>query len=58
MTVFHELLNKKGKTLQIHFGPLIENDHLVGDTTTLTERLQHHCVHGLARDPDTKFVPE
>lgn len=57
MTVFHELLNKKGKTLQIHFGPLIDNDLLVGDATDLTEQLQHHCVHALAQDPDTGFEP-
>ena len=57
MTVFHELLNKKGKTLQIHFGPLIPNDHLTGDTDSLTRRLQHHCVHILAADSDQPFQP-
>ena len=36
MTVFHELLNKKGKTLQIHFGPMIPNEHLTGDAESLT----------------------
>ena len=58
MTVFHELLNKKGKTLQIHFGPLIANEDLEGDTHTLTSRLQHHCVHELAKDPDQPFRPD
>ena len=57
MAVFHELLNKKGKTLQIHFGPLIPNEHLAGDTTSLTSRLQQHCVHELASDPDQAFQP-
>lgn len=58
MTVFHELLNKKGKTLQIHFGPMIANDMLTGDAVTLTERLQHHCVHELAHDPEREFLPD
>ena len=58
MTVFHELLNKKGKTLQIHFGPMIPNEHLNGDTDSLTRRLQHHCVHVLAEDSDREFCPE
>lgn len=57
MTVFHELLNKTGKTLQIHFGPMISNEELTGDSETLTRLLQHHCVHELASDPDRPFQP-
>ncbi len=55
MTIFHELLNKKGKTFQISFGPLISNDQLSGDSETLSARLQKHCVHDLAENPDRHF---
>jgi putative hemolysin len=55
MTIFHELLNKKGKTFQISFGPLIPNNQLSGDSETLSARLQNHCVHDLAEDPDRHF---
>jgi len=56
MTVFHELLNKRGKTFRIAFGPLIENAALAeGDVATVTERLQLHCVKRLAEDPRAEY---
>lgn len=58
MTVFHELLNKKGKPFQINFGPLIANDQLTGDTDSLSRRLQNYCVHDLAGDADRPFQAE
>jgi len=56
MTVFHELLNKRGKTFKIEFGPLISHESLQGSAARLTESLQHYCVHTLAQDSDIPFT--
>lgn len=55
MTVFHELLNKRGATFRVTFGAPIPVDALDGDLDAVTARLQDHCVHALARDPDGRF---
>ncbi|MBK5106368.1 MAG: 1-acyl-sn-glycerol-3-phosphate acyltransferase [Burkholderiales bacterium] len=56
VTVFHELLNKKGKTFRLRIGPLIEHDKIAsGDTHDVTDRLQHHCAKVLAQDADAEF---
>lgn len=56
MTVFHELLNKRGKTFRIRFGPLIPADRIAeGDYIQATEALQEHVVERLAADPDAVF---
>lgn len=56
MTVFHELLNKKGKPFRITYGDPIMPEQLAGDPVALTARLQEYAVHTLARDPDAKFA--
>lgn len=55
MTVFHEVLNKKGKPFSVHFGPMIEPERLEGDLAEVTTRLQHHCALKLRSDPDFQF---
>ena len=56
MTVFHELLNKRGKIFRISFGPLIMPDRFAeGDAAAMTERLQTHVVERLAENPDAEF---
>lgn len=55
MTVFHELLNKRGKTFRITFGRPIPTERLEGDPAAVTTRLQRHCVERLAQDPDAEF---
>ncbi len=56
MTVFHELLNKAGKTFRIRVGPIIPNERIAdGDAMEMTRRLQEHVVEGLAADPDAEF---
>jgi hypothetical protein len=56
MTVFHELLNKRGQTFRIHFGPVISNDKIAdGDPMEVTQRLQAHVVEQMAADPDAQF---
>ena len=55
MTVFHELLNKKGRSFSITIGKPIEADALEGDPADVTGRLQRHTVHVLAQNPDAEF---
>jgi len=56
MTVFHELLNKRGKTFRLRFGhPIPQERFAEGDAATITERLQRHVVERLAEDPDAEF---
>jgi putative hemolysin len=56
MTVFHELLNKQGKTFRITIGPLIPHERFAdGEATEVTQRLQAHVVDRLAADPDAEF---
>lgn len=55
MTVFHELLNKKGKRFELTVGKAIHPDQLDGDVTDLTERLQDHTVNRLRADADAEI---
>lgn len=56
MTVFHELLNKKGKTFRITIGPLIAHERFAaGEASEVTTRLQTHVVERLAADPHATF---
>ena len=56
MTVFHELLNKKGKTFRITVGPIIPNERIAdGDPVDVTRSLQEHVAERLAADPDAEF---
>lgn len=57
MTVFHELLNKRGQRFGVRFGPIITQDKLAGDTAELTASLQVHCAETLRRDPTAEFIP-
>ena len=56
MTVFHELLNKKGARFDLTVGAPIDPATL-GDTARETERLQAYCTGALARDPKAVFEP-
>lgn len=56
MTVFHELLNKKGKTFHITIGPLIPPERLAdGEAADIARGLQTHVAERLAEDPDAEF---
>ena len=57
MTVFHELLNKKGKAFRMTIGRPIDPETLEGDVQDLTVKLQHHCEHVLRDECDAEFVP-
>jgi putative hemolysin len=56
MTVFHELMNKRGKTFRIRFGKLIPQERFAeGDSAEVTRQLQEHVVERLADTPDAEF---
>ncbi|SEQ84573.1 Putative hemolysin [Faunimonas pinastri] len=56
MTVFNELLNKRGKTFRIRFGPMIAAERIAeGDPAEMTAALQDYTVHSLARDAAAPF---
>jgi putative hemolysin len=56
MTVFHELLNKQGKTFRITIGPLIPHERFAGgEALEVARRLQAHVVDRLAEDADAEF---
>jgi putative hemolysin len=58
MTVFHELLNKKGDLFDFRVGNLIPPESLDGDPMDVTRALEQHTVFELARDSDATFKPE
>ena len=57
MTVFHELLNKRGDRFEFVIGNLIPQEHLDGDLTEVTKALEKHTVFDLAADADMRFLP-
>ena len=57
ITLFHELLNKKGAKVRMTFGQLIDPATLQGDANALTEKLKHHVAYELLEDPEAIFRP-
>lgn len=58
ITLFHELLNKAGKTYTLTFGPLIPHAHADGDATSVIRKLKHYVERVLPGAPDIAFDPE
>jgi putative hemolysin len=58
ITLFHELLNKQGKTYQLTFGPIISPEHSVGDSVSVSRRIKHYVERILPNAPQTPFDPE
>jgi putative hemolysin len=56
MTVFYELLNKKGDLFDFTIGHMISPDQLDGDSAEVTKALERHSVFELAANPDARFV--
>lgn len=56
MTVFYELLNKKGDRFDFTIGQMIQPDQLEGDAAEVTKALEHHTVFELAANGDAKFT--
>jgi len=57
MTVFHELLNKRGDRFDFTIGDLIPVEQLDGDINDVTKALEQHTVFGLAADDSARFLP-
>jgi putative hemolysin len=57
ITLFHELLNKRGSKFRMTFGEMIPPDVLAGDPVDLTEKLKHHVSYALLKDADAAFRP-
>lgn len=57
ITLFHELLNKQGKTYKLTFGPLIPHTAVGADTTSSIRKLKHYIERVLPAAPDTPFDP-
>jgi putative hemolysin len=55
MTLFHELLNKKGFAYSIVVGRKIMPDEIEGDAAEVAARLQQHTVEALAANPEAEF---
>jgi putative hemolysin len=55
ITLFHELLNKKGSRFNLMFGPLIQPEQLEGDPQAVTDRLKEYVAYTLKDDPDRPF---
>jgi putative hemolysin len=57
ITLFHELLNKKGKTYKIVFGPIIMPDELKGEPPDVADALRRHAMNGVTSHAQFK-TPE
>jgi putative hemolysin len=55
MTIFRELLNKKGRSYSVTIGRPIPASDLEGEPGEVVARLQEHTVFGLAADPNADF---
>lgn len=58
ITLFHELLNKEGKTYQLTFGPLIPPEHASGEAQSVIRKLKHYIERVLPYAPQTPYDPE
>lgn len=57
ITLFHELLNKRGSAFEMTFGPLITPDTLTGDAGEVTAALREYVSYQLKDAPDAPFQP-
>ncbi|MFN4225850.1 MAG: GNAT family N-acetyltransferase [Hyphomonas sp.] len=57
ITLFHELLNKRGAKIRMTFGEVIPPGQLHGDPASVTEKLKNHVSYALLRNPDAVFRP-
>ena len=57
ITLFHELLNKRGSKMRMTFGQMIDPGLLEGDANELTEKLKHHVAYELLEDSGAIFRP-
>jgi putative hemolysin len=56
ITLFHELLNKRGRAFRLTVGPPIAPEALAGDAGEVTRRLKTYVENQLPADPDRPFA--
>jgi len=56
ITLFHEMLNKRGRTFSLTIGPLISPQALGADAAEIAPRLKTYVERDLAADPDRAFA--
>ena len=56
ITLFHELLNKRGRRFGLTIGPPIPPQRLEGDPAEVVVRLKRYVERELARDPARPFA--
>jgi putative hemolysin len=52
ITLFHELLNKRGRRFALTFGALIPPDRLQGEAEAVSNRIKHYVERILPHDPE------
>lgn len=57
ITLFNELLNKRGSKFRMTFGETILPEALAGDPVPLTEALKRHVAYTLLTDRNARFQP-
>lgn len=57
ITLFHELLNKRGKTYRLTAGPLIPWQAATGEANSVIRKLKHYIERVLPEAPDRPFDP-
>ena len=57
ITLFHEFLNKQGKTYQLKIAPLIPPEHASGDATSTIRRIKRYIERVVPATPDAPFDP-
>ena len=57
ITLFHELLNKKGARFDLKFGQQIPAGSLTGDVSALTDKMREYVAFELGLDPLAAFSP-
>jgi putative hemolysin len=56
ITLFHELLNKRGQAFRLTVGPPIPPQALAGEAGAVTRRLKAYVEEALPADPDARFA--
>lgn len=57
ITLFNELLNKRGKRFDIKFGPAIPPEALDGDPVEVTKALREHAAYGVPAGTPWRALP-
>lgn len=57
ITLFHELLNKRGRLYRLTFGPAIAPGRIEGDAVSVMRRIKRYTERVLPANPDAAFDP-